>query len=106
SSRGRGTARLPTFVVLLLTLFGVVLPGVAQTWVQDMGGVNLPTFLALDANRSIGGTMATWLYVSEHGETTGSPPVGGGRILRFNLTAGGIATVIATRGTADGQFIS
>src|SRR4051812_1481851 len=57
----------------------------AQTYLSSFTGITGPTFVAIDSNRTIGGTAATWLYVSEHGDTSNN---GGGRILRYNLTSG------------------
>ncbi|WP_146180143.1 putative Ig domain-containing protein [Opitutus sp. ER46] len=64
--------------------------------------LNGPTFLALDT-RTIGGVNATWLYVSEHGNTDDT---GGGRILRYNLTSGATtATVVASDFTSPDTII-
>ena len=46
--------------------------------------MNGPTYVTIDANRTIGGTTSTWLYVSEHGASNNT---GGGRILRYNLAS-------------------
>lgn len=97
-TRTRGTAGLPAVAVLLFALLCAPLVSRAQTWVENLTGMNGPTFVALDSRDG-----ATWLYVSEHGVPGGT---GGGRILKFNLTAGGPGTVIANAGTADGEFIS
>jgi hypothetical protein len=94
------------FFVSTIWLAALFVPGVtyAQSFLSSFTGINGPTFVAIDANRAIGGTTATWLYVSEHGDTNNN---GGGRILRFNLTSGSATpTVVAPRGTADGQFIA
>ena len=105
-SRIRGTARLPAFAVLLVTLLGSVLPSFGQTFVSQFTGMNGPTFVALDTRAG-----TTWLYVSEHGSVPNppspTPPPNGGRILRFNLTTGSTTPqVVANRGTSNGQFIS
>ena len=100
-SRIRGTARLTAFAVLLVTILGSALPSFAQTYLSSLSAA-APTFVAIDTRAS-----TTWLYVSEHGGTSGTPPTGGGRVLRYNLTSGSTtAQVVASRGTGNGQFIS
>src|SRR3954466_10867725 len=78
----RGFAGIRAFACLLVTLLCAAVPSFAQSHVANLTATN-PTFLAIDTR---GGT--TWLYVSEHGGSTGTPPTGGGRILRYNLTTG------------------
>src|SRR3954469_6395054 len=78
----RGFAGIRAFACLLVTLLGAAVSAFAQTHVANLS-VNQPTFLALDTR---GGT--TWLYVAEHGGSAGTPPTGGGRVLRYDLTGG------------------
>lgn len=95
----RRVGRLPAALILLVMLLGSAMPGFAQTWLQNLPGMNGPTLLALDTRNG-----TDWLYVSEHGETDGT---GGGRILRFNLTTGSTTPqLVASAGTGDGQFRS
>ena len=82
SPRTRGFAPFSALALLLL-LFSA-LPGFAQSVVGTISGINGPTFVAIDANRTIGGTTSSWLYVSEHGQANNT---GGGRILRYNLSS-------------------
>jgi hypothetical protein len=93
----RGSA--PYAALTLLWILFAALPGFAQSVVTSITGMNGPTFLAIDANRTIGGTTATWLYVSEHGQSTNT---GGGRILRYNVAS--LATPPADIG--GGNFTS
>src|SRR5262249_31017561 len=60
--RARRIAGLPAAVSLLLLLFCSPLASFAQTYVSSLTGITGPTYLAIDPNRTIGGTTATWLY--------------------------------------------
>jgi len=91
--------RLRAATSALLIFAASALPGMAQSVVSTFDNIVGPTFVALDANRSIGGTTATWLYVSEHGNIDNT---GGGRILRFNLAAPTTAPV----DIGGGHFVS
>ncbi len=100
--RTRGSAPLSALALFLLMLCSA-LPGFAQSFLSSLS-VPYPTFVAIDRNRTIGGTMADWLYVSNHGDNNEQ---NGGSIYRFNLTSGSTTpTIIATRGIAPGQFES
>jgi hypothetical protein len=81
---GKAASGFRSSLLGLLIVAGTALPGLAQTAVSSFDNITGPTFVAIDPNRAIGGTTATWLYVSEHGNTNNT---GGGRILRYNLAA-------------------
>jgi sugar lactone lactonase YvrE len=83
----------------LVLLASAALPCFGQALVSSFDGINGPTFVALDSSRAIGGTTATWLYVSEHGGTNNT---GGGRILRYNTAAPTTAPV----DIGKGHFVS
>lgn len=95
SPRTRGFAPFSALTLLLTVLSAV--PGFAQSWTANYSATE-PTFTALDGG---------YLYVSEHGDVPSGTtmPANGGQILKINLSNGS-TTVIAQRGTGNGQFIS